>query len=150
MLHLNMKKCTKKGHKMEDTWFGPYEVLRMSDTGSCSLYNMKTGTKVKQKVNASQLKLYVESAKKNDKETEAKTKDETHLAGYQNQVNVCKHALPVTTYAWFRNSIRYARKIKKSQSFNCAIAYFQRFPLAQIWSTCRGRLKVSSGATKKK
>ena len=42
---------------------------------------MKTGTEVKQKVNVSQLKLYVESAKRNDKETEAKTKDETHLAG---------------------------------------------------------------------
>ena len=38
MLRLNMKKRTKKGHKMEDTWFGPYKVLRMSDTGSCSLY----------------------------------------------------------------------------------------------------------------
>ena len=86
VLRLNMKKRTKKGHKMEDTWFGPYKVLRMSDTGSCSLYNMKTGTEVKQKVNASQLKLYIESAKKNDKETEAKTKDETHLAGDQNQV----------------------------------------------------------------
>ena len=47
MLHLNMKKRTKKGHKMEYTWFGPYKVLRMSDTGSCSLYNLKTGTEVK-------------------------------------------------------------------------------------------------------
>ena len=37
-------------------------------------------------MNASQLKLYAESAKKNDKETEAKTKAETHLAGDQNQV----------------------------------------------------------------
>ena len=71
---------------MEDTWFGPYKALRMSDTGSYSLYNMKTGTEVKQKVNASQLKYYVESAKKNDKETEAKTKYETHLDGDQNQV----------------------------------------------------------------
>ena len=44
---------------------------------------MKTGTEVKQKVNASQLKSYVESAKKNDKEREAKTKDETLLAGDQ-------------------------------------------------------------------
>ena len=49
---------------------------------------MKTGTEAKQKVNASQLKLYVESSKKNDKETEAKTKDETHLAGDQNQVKL--------------------------------------------------------------
>ena len=84
VLRLNMKKHTKKGHKMEDAWFGPYKVLRMSDTGSCSLYNMKTGTEVKQKVNASQLKLYVESAKKNDKETEAKTKDEfTEVASHR-------------------------------------------------------------------
>ena len=34
-----MKKRTKKGHKMENTWFGPYKVLRMFNTGSCSLNN---------------------------------------------------------------------------------------------------------------
>ena len=49
VLRLNMTKRTKKGHKMEDTWFGPYKVLRMSDTGSCSLYNMKTGTESNKK-----------------------------------------------------------------------------------------------------
>ena len=42
VLRLNMKKRTKKGHKMEDTWLGPYKVLKVSDTGCCSLSHTST------------------------------------------------------------------------------------------------------------
>lgn len=58
VLRLNMLKRTKKGHKMEDTWKGPYKVRYISDKGSCVLYCTKTGKEIKQKVNISQLKLY--------------------------------------------------------------------------------------------
>ena len=74
VLRLNMKKRTKKGHKMEDTWLGPYKVLKVSDTGCCSLSSVKTGKVIKQKVNVSQLKLYVDSAKMNVKEVQEANK----------------------------------------------------------------------------
>ena len=64
VLRLNMVKRTKKGHKSEDTWIGPYEVLDISKYGSCRIQCIATGKEIKQKVNISQLKLY-----KQDKET---------------------------------------------------------------------------------
>ena len=66
VLRLNMIKRTKKGHKTEDTWLGPYKVLTISDSGSCLLQCIKTGKRLKQKLNISQLKLYQSS--KVDKE----------------------------------------------------------------------------------
>jgi hypothetical protein len=76
-----MKKRTKKGHKMEDTWLGPpYKVLKVSESGSCSLSNVETGKNIKQKVNVSQLKLYVPPRKKCDDEVvEIKMVDTTVL-----------------------------------------------------------------------
>lgn len=73
VLRLNMKKRTKKGHKMEDTWLGPYKVLQVSDKGSCFIWCVKTEKKIKQKVNVSQLKLYVNPEDKQVVKTE-KTK----------------------------------------------------------------------------
>lgn len=68
VLRLNMKKRTKKGHKMEDTWLGPYRVLKVSSRGSCNIQCVKTGKDIKQKVNVSQLKPYVELCKVNEEE----------------------------------------------------------------------------------
>lgn len=64
VLRMNMKKRTKKGHKMEDTWLGPYKVLQISDKGSCLLLCLKTEKEIKHKVNVSQLKLYKGEMKK--------------------------------------------------------------------------------------
>ena len=61
VLHLNMLKRTKKGHKGEDTWFGPYKVLEVTEHGSCHLLDTKTEKEIKQKVNVSQLsKIYLD------------------------------------------------------------------------------------------
>ena len=59
VLRLNLRKRTKKGHKGEDTWYGPYKVLEVIKHGSCRLLDTKTEKEIKQKVNASQLKLYL-------------------------------------------------------------------------------------------
>lgn len=58
VLRLNMLKRTKKGHKMEDSWLGPYKVLHITARGCCLIQCVKTGTQLKRKVNISQLKLY--------------------------------------------------------------------------------------------
>ena len=58
VLRLNMIKRTKKGHKMEDTWLGPYKVVDISQSGCCKLQCVRTGSYLKQKVNSCQLKLY--------------------------------------------------------------------------------------------
>ena len=34
------------------------------------------------------------------------------------------------------------KKWKNALSLNYALAYFQRLPLAKIWSRCRGRIEV--------
>ena len=67
VLRLNMLKRTKKGHKMEDNWHGPYKVLKITDHGCCHLRCIKTDTDLKRKVNISQLKLYHEQQKVDDK-----------------------------------------------------------------------------------
>ena len=59
VLRLNMLKRTKKGHKGEDTWLGPYKVLEVTEHGSCCLLCTKTEKEVKQKVNVNQLKIYL-------------------------------------------------------------------------------------------
>ena len=61
VLRMNMLKRTKKGHKTEDTWLGPYKVLKVTDQGCCHLQCVKTGMELKRKVNISQLKLYYET-----------------------------------------------------------------------------------------
>ena len=58
VLRRNMKKKTKKGHKSEDPWLGPYTIAELSAT-SCLLVN-KHNEKLKTGVNLSQLKLYHE------------------------------------------------------------------------------------------
>ena len=60
VLRLNMLKRTKKGHKMEDTWQGPYKVLEITQYGCCKLRCVRTGCELKQKVNSCQLKIYQE------------------------------------------------------------------------------------------
>ena len=59
VLRLNMLKRTKKGHKGEDTWLGPYKVLEVTEHGSCCLLCTKTEKEVKQKVNINQLRIYL-------------------------------------------------------------------------------------------
>ena len=54
---------------MEDTWLGPYKVLKITDHSCCHLQCMKTGTEMNQKVYISQLKLYHESQNDDDKRT---------------------------------------------------------------------------------
>lgn len=60
VLRLNMLKKTKMGHKMEDTWLGPYKVLEITQHGCCKLRCLRTGCDLKQKVNSCQLKIYQE------------------------------------------------------------------------------------------
>lgn len=60
VLRLNMLKRTKKGHKHEDTWIGPYRVLNISKYGCCTLSCIQTGKEMKKKVNLKQLKVYQE------------------------------------------------------------------------------------------
>ncbi len=59
VLRLNMKKRTKKGHKTEDTWIGPYKVVEVTKYGSVKLQCLKTNEIIlKSKVNIGQLKAY--------------------------------------------------------------------------------------------
>ena len=58
VLRLNILKRTTKGHKMEDTWLGPYRVIEMFASGGCVLRCIKTNSTIKRKVNISQLKIY--------------------------------------------------------------------------------------------
>lgn len=58
VLRLNMIKRTKKGHKGEDTWTGPYKILDISKYGCCRLQCITTGNNIKRKVNVHQLKIY--------------------------------------------------------------------------------------------
>ena len=67
---MNMLKRTKKGHKMEDTWLGPYEVAEISDLGACILKCLKTEANLKRKTNISQLKLYAAEATEHKKTEE--------------------------------------------------------------------------------
>ena len=60
VLRLNMLKLTKKGHKEEDTWKGPYKVVSITKYGCCNLECPTTGRVIKQKVNIRQLKQYQE------------------------------------------------------------------------------------------
>ena len=58
VMRLNMIKRTKKGHKHEDTWLGPYKVMHISKYGCCHLHCIATGKDVKTKVKINQLKIY--------------------------------------------------------------------------------------------
>ena len=60
VLRLNMLKRTKKGHKREDTWRGPYKVPEVTEHGCCRLLCTSTKKEIKQKVNISQLKIYLD------------------------------------------------------------------------------------------
>ena len=53
-----MLKRTKKGHKEEDTWKGPYKVVSITKYGCCNLECPTTGRVIKQKVDIRQLKRY--------------------------------------------------------------------------------------------
>ena len=80
VLRLNMLKRTKKGHKMEDTWFGPYKVLEVTSHGGCVLQCMKTNTTMKRKVNIRQLKLYSEPQMiQQAKMTGEKVEEQSHI-----------------------------------------------------------------------
>ena len=56
VLWRNMLQLTKKGHKMEDRWLGPYVVA--NSKGTCFLLN-KAGLRLKKRVRLSQLKPYI-------------------------------------------------------------------------------------------
>lgn len=58
VLWRNMLQVTKKGHKMEDKWHGPYVVAGESKKGVCVLKNM-VGVVLKKRVNVNQLKPYI-------------------------------------------------------------------------------------------
>lgn len=58
VLRLNMLKRTKKGHKHEDSWLGPYKIVDVSKYGTCQLQCISTGNKFKRRINKHQLKLY--------------------------------------------------------------------------------------------
>lgn len=58
VLRMNMLKRTKKGHKMEDTWLGPYKVIEVTDYGCCQLQCLISHSILKHKVNCCQLKHY--------------------------------------------------------------------------------------------
>lgn len=60
VLRMNMLKRTKMGHKMEDSWLGPYKILQVTKFGCCKLQCLKTMHALKQKINSSQLKLYLQ------------------------------------------------------------------------------------------
>ena len=60
VLQMNMIKRTKKGHKMEDSWLGPYKIMEVTKFGCCKLQCLKTMHALKQKINISQLKLYLQ------------------------------------------------------------------------------------------
>lgn len=60
VLRRNMKQKTKKGHKSEDRWLGPYMISDITNT-TCQLVNM-SGHTLKTRVNLNQLKLYHETS----------------------------------------------------------------------------------------
>ena len=61
VLRRNMLQKTKKGHKMEDKWLGPYTIANLDVTkGLCNLKSQK-GQILKNKVNIKQLKQYIPS-----------------------------------------------------------------------------------------
>ena len=58
VLWRNMLQVSKKGHKMEDRWNGPYVVANEPSKGTCNLKN-RAGVLLKRRVHLSQLKPYV-------------------------------------------------------------------------------------------
>ena len=85
VMRLNMIKRTKKGHKHEDTWMGPYKVLDISKYGCCRLQCITTGKDLKTKVKINQLKVYQEpqfTAKLLDQSTTALAVKGTFLNTY--------------------------------------------------------------------
>ena len=79
VLRLNMLKRTMKGHKMEDTWLGPYRVIEMTASGGCVLRCIKTNSTMKRKVNISQLKIY-NTPQKSSELANATSKDDESAA----------------------------------------------------------------------
>lgn len=62
VLRRNMLQKTKMGHKMEDNWLGPYEVVDLDlDKGTWKLQSKKTGQVLKRRVPMKQLKPYIQS-----------------------------------------------------------------------------------------
>ena len=61
ILRRNMLQKTKMGHKTEDNWLGPYEVVDLDENkGTCKLQNHKTGQVMKRRVPLKpQLKPYI-------------------------------------------------------------------------------------------
>lgn len=58
VLRLNMVKRTKKSHKYESTWNGPYKVLEISKYGACRLQRSDSITTGIVNANINQLKMY--------------------------------------------------------------------------------------------
>ena len=79
VLRLNMLKRTTKGHKMKDTWLGPYKVIEMTASGGCVLRCIKTNSAMKRKVNNSQLKIY-NTPQKSSELANATSKDDESAA----------------------------------------------------------------------
>ena len=76
VLRMNMRRKTRKGSKLEDTWLGPYKIVSISAYGSCKLSSQKTGVKLKAKVNVSQLKPYYPSEQAGHTATQAMSMDQ--------------------------------------------------------------------------
>jgi hypothetical protein len=101
VLRLNMLKRTKKGHKMEDTWRGPYKVTDMTKCGSCVLHCIKTNTTMKRKVNVRQLKLYREQQKIEPVEVEELDTSTVQCIEQEGQ-NVCELESQLFDHSLFR------------------------------------------------
>ena len=82
VLRLNMLKRTKKGHNGEDTWFGPFKVLEVNEHGSCHLMGTKRKKEIKQKVNASQLKIFLDPKITDTPEVPESPQKGTHCCMY--------------------------------------------------------------------
>ncbi len=82
VLRRNMLQKTKKGHKMQDHWLGPYLAANVdNEKGVCYLIDPKSGLHLKRQTPLKQLKIYQESSPSkpsNAPKTEAITP--THLS----------------------------------------------------------------------
>lgn len=79
----------RKGGKLNSTWMGPYRVSRVIGKGVYELTN-KSGSVVRNKVNASRLKLYIErSNEARDKPSKRKGGDDNDDEVVLNQKRQC-------------------------------------------------------------
>ena len=109
VLRMNMRRKTRKGAKLEDTWLGPYEIVSISAYGSCKLKSQKTGKELKGKVNVSQLKHYYAQKKQQSESTSCADNEEEQA---DKSISVDNRAAPVAMRLQQQSS-------KKTQAFIC-------------------------------